>query len=81
MNIVEINVRNTAGTTIGKLDLGEAEVNIVYQIADIREPSKKQGDYSFPFTIPGTKTNNIIFQQIFENGFLKTPPRGGGNEE
>jgi hypothetical protein len=69
MNIVEINVRNASGTTLGKLDLGDAELNIVYQIADIREPDKKQGDYTFPFSLPGTKTNNIIFQQIFENGF------------
>lgn len=69
MNSVIINVKNSAGNIVGRLDIGEAEINLVYQIADVREPDKKQSNFSYPFTIPGTKNNNKIFQQIFENGF------------
>ena len=69
MNNVGINIKNSAGNIVGKLDIGEAELNLVYQIADLREPDKKQSSFSYPFTIPGTKNNNKIFQQIYENGF------------
>lgn len=69
MNNIQINVKNSTGNIVGKLDIGDAEINLVYQIADVREPDKKQSNFSYPFTIPGTKNNNKIFQQIFENGF------------
>lgn len=69
MNNIQINVKNSTGNIVGKLDIGDAELNLVFQIADIREPDKKQSNFSYPFTIPGTKNNNKIFQQIFENGF------------
>jgi hypothetical protein len=69
MNNVIINVKNANGSIAGKIDIGEAELNLVYQIADVREPDKKQSSFSYPFTVPGTKNNNRIFQHIFENGF------------
>jgi hypothetical protein len=69
MNKIEINVKNSDGSIIGKLDIGNAEINTVYQLVDIREPEKKSGDHTLTFTIPGTKINNGIFQHIYENGF------------
>ena len=69
MNKIEINVKNGDGSIIGKLDIGNAEINTVFQLVDIREPEKKSGDHTLQFTIPGTKINNTIFQHIYENGF------------
>ena len=37
-----------------------------YSIADIREPDKRNSSFSKTITIPGTKANNIIFDNIFE---------------
>lgn len=69
MNKIEINVKNADGSIVGKLDIGNAEINTVFQLVDIREPDKKSGDHTLQFTIPGTKINNNIFQHIYENGF------------
>jgi hypothetical protein len=69
MNKIEINVKNADGSIVGKLDIGKAEINTVFQLVDIREPDKKSGDHTLTFTIPGTKINNQIFQHIYENGF------------
>lgn len=69
MNFIELNISNTDGSLIGRLDLGEAELNIVYQLADVKDPTKKSGDFTYPFSIPGTKNNNIIFSSIYEEGF------------
>jgi len=69
MDSIYINVKNPDGTIMGRLDVGEADINTVYSLVDVREPDKKQTDYVQTFTIPGTKNNNQIFQNIFENGF------------
>ena len=37
-----------------------------YNIADIREPEKRNTSYSKTIKIPGTKANNIVFDNIFE---------------
>lgn len=39
---------------------------ITRSIADIKEPDKRQSDWSKTVTIPGTKANNILFGNIFE---------------
>jgi hypothetical protein len=69
MNRIEINVSNVAGNIIGKLDIGDAEINTVYQLSDIIEPTTKTSNHTKTFTIPGTKINNQIFQHIYEGGF------------
>jgi hypothetical protein len=69
MNRIEINVSNFAGNIIGKLDIGDAEINTVYQLSDVIEPTTKTTNHTKTFTIPGTKINNQIFQHIYENGF------------
>lgn len=69
MGSIYINVKNATGTIMGRLDVGDADINTIYSLADVREPDKKQTDYVQTFTIPGTKNNNVIFQNIFENGF------------
>lgn len=52
-----------------ELDLyGDFDFNITYQINDIREVEKKATSFSYSFTIPGTKTNNQLFGNIFEIG-------------
>lgn len=48
-------------------DLSETiEVPITYQIADIRDPSKRNAAFSKTIKLPGSKTNDIYFSQIFE---------------
>lgn len=48
-----------------KLDLGEAEIGLIYQITDIREYDKRKSSYSYPFTLPGTHNNNQAFGYIY----------------
>lgn len=36
-----------------------------YSILDIRQPDKRKSDFSKTISLPGTKNNNKIFQQIF----------------
>lgn len=68
-----INVSNIQGTILGKLDLSsDSEVNIVYQLSDIKEPEKRSDNFSLPFTIPGSKNNNQILQPLFLNGYTVT---------
>ena len=69
MNRIEIKVSNVAGNIIGKLDIGEAEINTVYQLSDIIEPTTKTTNHTKTFTIPRSKINNQIFQHIYEGGF------------
>lgn len=69
MNRIEINVSNVAGNIIGKLDIGEAEINTIYQLSDVMDPTTKTTNHTKTFTIPGTKLNNQIFQHIYEGGF------------
>ena len=48
-------------------DLSEnIEVPITYQIADIRDPSKRNAAFSKTIKLPGSKTNDLYFSQIFE---------------
>lgn len=39
---------------------------LTFNIADIRDPSKRNASYSKTLSIPGTKTNNQLFSFIFE---------------
>lgn len=50
-----------------QLELNEnLAMAFTYSIADIREPDKRQTDYSKTITIPATKNNNKIFSSIFQ---------------
>jgi len=44
---------------------GSIDISIVYQLSDIREYDKRKGSSSYPFNIPGNKTNNISFGYIY----------------
>lgn len=51
------------------LDLSDNEpFPLNYNIADIREPEKRNAFFSKTITLPGTKKNNIFFNNIFEVG-------------
>lgn len=41
-------------------------IPITYSISDIKNPDKREGTYSKTITIPGTKTNNKLFSNIFK---------------
>lgn len=66
---IAINVANVAGTIKGTLDIGEADLNMVFQLSDVTEPQKRKANYVRKFTIPGTKNNNQILNGIFEQGY------------
>ena len=57
-------VRLWSGNT--DLDLGTFATTLNYSIADIREPDKRNASYSKTLTLPGTKTNNKFFENLFE---------------
>lgn len=64
--MIEIYV--SGGTlTNRRLDtFGDVNTLITRSIADIREPQSRSSEWSKTFTLPGTKSNNIIFSQLFE---------------
>lgn len=66
---IEINVKNADGQIIGKLDVADADINLIYQLADIAEPDSVKSSYVRSFTLPGSKRNNKIFNGIFEQGY------------
>ena len=41
-------------------------IPINYNIADIRDPSKRNASYSKTINIPATKANNLLFSNIFD---------------
>lgn len=45
--------------------LGSENIDINYQIDDIRDVSKKQGSYSKNFKLPATKNNNTFFDKYY----------------
>ena len=69
MNSIAINVKTDDGSIIGTLDVFETEMNIVYQMIDIKDPEKRKANYVREFELPGTKNNNMIFNGISENGY------------
>lgn len=66
---IAINVANVAGTIKGTLDIGEADLNMIFQLSDVTEPQKRKANYVRKFTIPGTKNNNQLLNGIFEQGY------------
>lgn len=63
-----MNLRTTIEfNTSGTCDLNEdVPMSFTYSIADIREPDKRNKDYSKTITLPGTKKNNQLFAYIFD---------------
>jgi hypothetical protein len=61
--------------------LGDLPVSLNYAIADIKEPSKRNGAFSKSIKLPGTPTNNKFFEHTYDvnvstnkfNPNLKTP--------
>ena len=51
------------------LDINGADINIVFNISDIREPESIKSNYTKEFTIPATKANNQFFEGMLYNGF------------
>jgi hypothetical protein len=51
MNNIEINVSSVSGQILGKLDLGDAEINTIFSLVDVREPDKRSANYTTTFTI------------------------------
>lgn len=63
---IAINIANVSGSIKGTLDIGDADLNMIFQLSDISEPQKRKANYVRKFTIPGTKNNNQLLNGIFE---------------
>jgi uncharacterized delta-60 repeat protein len=51
------------------LDLNEElQFPLTYNLVDIRQPQNRKSDFSKTITLPGTKNNNRILENIFEIG-------------
>ena len=57
-------------TKTHKLDMyGDTDINVIFNITDIREPESIKSNYSQEFTIPATKANNQFFEGMLYNGY------------
>ena len=64
MNVIELFINTPVNA---KLDLDSAlPIAIQYQVADIRDISKRNAAYSKTLTLPGTKNNNYWFGNLFD---------------
>ena len=62
----ELFVKRPSDTTFTSLDLyDDVPYSVTYAVADIRNPENRNGSYSKTITIPGTATNNAVFEFIF----------------
>lgn len=53
--------------TNASLDLSsDIPVSLNYLIADIKDPSKRNGAFSKSIKLPGTNTNNIFFEHVYD---------------
>lgn len=59
--MVEIFVNSTQVDLIDNVS-----IPITYSISDIKNPQSREGTYSKTITLPGTKTNNKLFSNIFK---------------
>lgn len=64
--MVELFVKPYGATKYQSLNLLEnISLPITYSIADIRNPEKREGTFTKTIALPGTKTNNTLFSNIF----------------
>lgn len=57
----------TTATTNASLDLlGDLPVSLNYAIADIKDPSKRNGAFSKTVKLPGSGTNNTFFEHVYD---------------
>ena len=64
MNVVELFINTPVNA---KLDIdSNLPIAIQYQVADIRDISKRNAAYSKTLVLPGTKTNNYWFGNLFD---------------
>ena len=66
-------VRSQDNTKTYGLDLyGDVDINIVFNINDIRNPESIKSNYTKEFTIPATHNNNKFFESLLYNGNYPT---------
>ena len=73
----KIQVTSQLGSIYGDdttyLDLyGDLDINIIYNLSDIREPESRKTNYTRTITLPATKKNNSFFDGIIEAGWSPT---------
>lgn len=69
MRSISINIINDESTILGTLDVGDGDINLIYQFSDIRDPEKRKTNYIRKFKLPGTKNNNRLFNSFHELGY------------
>jgi len=66
----KIVVQPQTGGGYSNLDMdGNSNLDIVFNITDIRNPELIKSNYTKKFNIPATKTNNKFFEGLLYNGF------------
>ena len=57
-------------TQTHNLDMyGDTDINIVFNIVDVRDPQNIKSNYTKEIIIPATKANNKFFEGMLYNGF------------
>ena len=68
-----LNVKKQLNDEFTQLELnGDEVINVVFNIADIREPDKVKSNYTEKFKLPGTRTNRRFFTSLEYGGFTPT---------
>ena len=64
---METELIATIGTTSASLDLkDDVPVSLNYAIANVKDPSKRDGAFSKTIKLPGTSKNNEFFEYLFD---------------
>jgi hypothetical protein len=74
MRNVSIHIYDNHQAVIkGRLDTyDDVDITIEMAISDIREPQSRKTNFTYDFTLPGTKNNKQIFKPVFENDYSIT---------
>lgn len=69
LNVVSYFSGSFGYRTSGTVNLYEdIPISLNYNIADIKEPQKRNADYSKTITVPGTNANNNLFSHMYDVG-------------
>ena len=68
---IRVEIRDFTDNTLGNLDIISSDdfpLSLSFQNFDVRDFNSRSGSFSKTFTVPATKNNNILFNQIYKDG-------------
>ncbi len=68
---IRVELRDFTDGILGNLDITSSDdfpLSLTYQNFDIRDFNSRNGSFSKTFKVPATKSNNVLFNHIYEEG-------------